>query len=280
MTVKEAETTPSVRHYYVDEAGDAVLFAGRGTVLVGRNCVSRHFILGCLDVPDPKALHKDLEKLRATLLADPLLKSAPSMRPETRKTAVSFHAKDDLPEVRHQVFNTILRHPVKFYAVVRDKQALLSFVRLQNEKGGGYRYNENEVYDALVAHLFRDRLHRADSHIVTFAGRGKRERNEALRKALEKARRNFYLRWGRAHHGPIDVATSTPGHAAGLQAVDYFLWAVQRAFEKGEDRFITAIWSHVRLVMDIDDTRKATYGAHYDAHTPLTAEAISRDGGE
>jgi hypothetical protein len=35
-----------------------------------------------------------------------------------------FHAKDDLPEVRREVFALLRRHPLRFLAVVRDKQKL------------------------------------------------------------------------------------------------------------------------------------------------------------
>lgn len=275
---RKAATHPPVRHYFVDEAGDPILFARKGRVVVGTNGCSRFFMIGCLDVPEPRALHDDLEALRKSLMADPLLKGAPSMQPETEKTAAAFHAKDDLPEVRHQVFQTLLKHPLKFYAVVRDKKALLNFVRIENEKKPDYRYSENEVYDALVARLFRDRLHKADAHAVTFARRGSRDRTAALRHALDRAKQAFFKKWGRAHHGPVGVSTSSPAHSAGLQAADYFLWALQRVFERGEDRFIAALWSKVRLVVDMDDTRKAGYGVYYDQRKPVTARAIRRDG--
>jgi len=46
-----ANNTPhSIRHYFVDEAGDAVLFNKKGLVIVGTHGCSRYFILGLLDV--------------------------------------------------------------------------------------------------------------------------------------------------------------------------------------------------------------------------------------
>ena len=48
------ETQPSKsearKHYFVDEAGDAVLFGSRGKVLIGSDGCSRFFMLGLLDV--------------------------------------------------------------------------------------------------------------------------------------------------------------------------------------------------------------------------------------
>lgn len=94
----------SGKHYFVDEAGDPVLFDAKGGVLIGTPGCSRYFALGLLDVADPTVLGADLENLRAELLSDPYFKDVPSMQPATRKTALYFHAKDDLPEIRREVF--------------------------------------------------------------------------------------------------------------------------------------------------------------------------------
>jgi hypothetical protein len=96
-----AEPRPgSVRHYFVDEAGDGTLFDRRGRVILGTHGCSRFFILGLVDLPDPDAVDRELEDLWAQLLADPYFAGVPSMQPQARKTAQAFHSKDDLPEVR------------------------------------------------------------------------------------------------------------------------------------------------------------------------------------
>jgi len=61
---------------------------------------------------------------------------------------------------------------------------------------------------------------------------------------------------------------------AGLQAVDYFLWALQRFYELGEERYVRYLWDAFRLVHDIDDTRQAGYGEYYTQKKPLTKAAI------
>jgi hypothetical protein len=40
-------------------------------------------------------------------LADPYFKGVPSMQADAKKTALFFHAKDDLPEVRREVFRVL-----------------------------------------------------------------------------------------------------------------------------------------------------------------------------
>lgn len=103
------------RHCFVDEAGDPTLFDAKGRELPGQEGCSKFFILGALEVRDPSALAEDLNALRRRLLADPYFRGVPSMQPERRKTALAFHAKDDLPEVRREVYQLLLRHDVKFF---------------------------------------------------------------------------------------------------------------------------------------------------------------------
>src|SRR5260221_5273240 len=88
-----------VVNYFIDESGTPTLFGHRGKPIVGME-TSRYFLLGKLDVDDPDALGNALRELRQTLLADPFFNTAPSMQPEAGKTALAFHAKDDLAEVR------------------------------------------------------------------------------------------------------------------------------------------------------------------------------------
>jgi hypothetical protein len=62
----ETKNQLSVRHYFVDEAGDGTLFDARGQVIVGREGCSHYFILGVLDVADPERLSRDLHDLLTT----------------------------------------------------------------------------------------------------------------------------------------------------------------------------------------------------------------------
>lgn len=75
-----------------------------------------------LEVADPHTLTSALNSLRAALLADPYFRGVPSMQPASRKTALAFHAKDDVAEVRREVCGLLMQHRMKFFAVLRDKQ--------------------------------------------------------------------------------------------------------------------------------------------------------------
>jgi hypothetical protein len=263
--------------YFVDEAGDGTLFDHKGRVLVGSKGCSRYFMLGLAEVATPNSLKRALAELQEGLLADAYFKGVPSMRPERGKTAVAFHATDDIPEVRERVYRLLMRHDIRFFAVVRDKQSVLKYVRQRNERDQAYRYHPNELYEHMVRRLFRDRLHSREAYDICFARRGKSDRTEALMSALAAARERFAVRFNIKKDVSIAVRPRWSREEPGLQAVDYLLWAVQRLFEKREERFLQFVWPLVRLVHDVDDTREAEYGTYYTKDRPLTLAALKQE---
>ncbi|WP_295543566.1 hypothetical protein [uncultured Thiohalocapsa sp.] len=163
------------------------------------------------------------------------------MQLENRKTALAFHAKDDAPEVRREVYKLLIQAEVRFYAVVRNKTALATYVQQQNARDPGYCYRQNEQYDLLVKELF-DKLHHMASQVRgCFAKRGTKPGNDALRTALEQAAASFAQRFGFAHPATNEVISSTPPQCVGLQAADDYLWALQRFYERREERYLGLI---------------------------------------
>ena len=268
---------PTIRKYFVDESGDGILFNAKGHIIVGSEGCSRYFMLGMIDILDPEAINQELEILRAQLLADPYFKKVPSMQAENKKTALCFHAKDDIPEVRREVFTLMCRFELRFFAVVRDKRKVIEYVRQRNEKHPGYRYHPNELYDYMIRRLFKNLLHKDDSYEITFSKRGKKDRTAALKLALEKTRERYSQQQKIFSHAPMDVYPRSPIGCGGLQAVDYFLWALQRFYEKREDRYLDLLWPSFRLVHDLDDTRHDLYGVYYTRKKPLTLAALHDD---
>jgi hypothetical protein len=271
------KTPAECRYYFVDEAGDGTLFDARGRVLIGEQGISRYFILGVLDVPNPEQLHAELDELRQGLLADPYFKKVPSMQPEARKTALMFHAKDDVPEVRREVFALLQKLEFRFMAVVRNKQRVLEYVRRRNSLDVTYRYHPNELYDFMVRVLFKNLLHQDERYDIYFSKRWGQDRTEALKQALQIARERFAKQWGKQSSSVVDVTPLKPQQSGGLQAVDYFLWSLQRFYERREDRYLELLWNSFRLVHDLDDTRKTPYGVYYTRKKPLTLAALDND---
>lgn len=261
----------SICHYFVDEAGDGTIFDSNGNVLIGTQGCSRFFSLGLLEIDEPAALASDMEALRKDLLNDPYFRDVPSMQPNGRKTALMFHAKDDVAEVRREVFGLLQQHSgLRFFAVVRDKRAVLREVQTYRQK----RYHPNSLYDQLVSQLFKDRLHSESAYQIVFATRGRSDRTQAFRAALEDARKRFRKKWGINSNPRIDINAEDAVRQPGLQAADYFLWALQRCFERRDDRYITYLWPQCHLVLDRDDTRVNKYGVYYTQKSPLTANLL------
>lgn len=264
----------TIRHYFVDEAGDSTLFDRKGNIIVGSAGCSRYFILGLVDIREPEPFYRALEELRARLLADPYFAQVPSMKPEAKKTALAFHAKDDVPEVRREVFSLLRTQPLRFFAIVRNKQKVVEYVRQRNERDADYRYSPNELYDSLVRRLFKTLLHKDDEYNITFAKRGNADRTAALRQALETARQRCAAQWNIVSTASIHVIPCTPPEALGLQVADYFLWALQRLYERREERYVEYLWDKFRMVHDVDDTRGAKYGVYYTQKKPLSTAAL------
>lgn len=259
-------------HHFVDEAGDLTLFNRRKQVVLGKDGVSDYFMVGAAFVPDPAALGEAMSKLRQELLSDPFLMRIPSFHPSRRKTAIAFHAKDDVPEVRIRVFNLLLQFDIKVFVAIRTKRVLVEQARALHRFGR--RISENEIYDELFSKQFRNRLHLADVNEIVVARRGSKDRTKALMVALREAQISFQTKWGERQFGQVQLRTAQPSESSGLQAVDYFLWALQRLYERREDRFFVPLARHYRLIMDLDDTRRRPYGEWYSDSNPLTLEKL------
>lgn len=265
----QKQNTNSATHYFVDESGDGVLFGSQGRVLLGQPEGRSHFMLGVLQVPQPQILAAELESLRQDLLKDPYFKNVASMQPERNKTALMFHAKDDVPEVRREVFKVLARHEMKFYAVVRDMRYVLAYVQERNARGANYRYRPDELYDQTVARLFKDRLHSYETCRISYGVRGTADRTRAFQNALGLARTRFEQKWGKTVTTQIELVPSSPRKEPCLQAVDYMLWALHRYYSRQEGRFIEMLWDKVGLIHAVDDTANAAYGTYYTKKKPL-----------
>jgi hypothetical protein len=207
--------------------------------------VLRYFMLGLVDASEPDKLSRELGELRIRLMADPYFRKVPSMQPEAKKTALAFHAKDDVPEVRREVLALILRHDLQFLAIVRDKRKVIEYVRQRNEQDSVYRYTPNELYDYMVRRLFKNLLHKDDEYNIYFARRGASDRTGALQKALEAARRRFSTQWNIVSTALINVIPGSPANHAGLQVADYFLWRVLQNSGRGVSSGVcpSGVWS-------------------------------------
>jgi len=110
----------ATRHFFVDEAGDLTLFDRRGRSMIGCAGVSRYFMVGVAEIREPAEASARLAALRKELLSDPYFAGAPSLHPARSKTALAFHAKDDLPEVRWRVYEQLRGLDIRVAVALRQ----------------------------------------------------------------------------------------------------------------------------------------------------------------
>ncbi len=247
---------PETQWLFIDEAGDPTLFNKKGVSLVGNDGCSSFFMIGKLEVADPVGLGASMEALRRDLLADSYFAGVPSFQPHRQKTAHFFHAKNDLPEVRYEVFKLLRAagDDLRFHVVIYDKLALLKREQAKRAAAGRYRYKQDAIYDALIQSLFA-KFHRlADRYEVCVAKRGKKSRNQAIMGAIRDADREFEEKFGFSRGGDEvwNLTISDPKQTVCLQAVDYFLWGTQRFYERKEDRYLNMLWPQIGEVHDLD----------------------------
>jgi hypothetical protein len=175
-----------MRHFFVDEAGDLTLFDKRGRSMLGRDGVSQCFMVGVAEIRNPTVVGRRLDALRRDLMSDPYFASACSMHLERRKTALTFHAKDDLPEVRWRVYERLRRLDIKVAVALRRKVVLEAEARAMFQKTGR-KLRPDDVYDALVTQLFIGRFRDDAKNHIAFATRKKARRDAALTHAIERA---------------------------------------------------------------------------------------------
>ena len=196
------------------------------------------------------------------------------MQPANRKTAIAFHAKDDLPEVRREVFKLLPSFGASVIVAIRRKNVLAGEA-VATYQLSGRKLSANAVYDELVRYVFRNTLFNADENKILFSRRGKSDRSAALNKAIERAKEDFRRKWGDRQDKPTSVSSAMPSESEGLQIIDYYLWALQRMYERSEDRFFNLVADQFSLVMDLDDTRAKGYGAWYSKNDVLTLEKMA-----
>lgn len=275
--MKNKEIDTKILKYYVDEAGDGVLFGHKGRDRLKDDDAQKFFILGMVVCKDEDMITHELETLRQKLLNNPLYSTIPSMLPNARKTACYFHAKDDHAEIRAKVFEFLTECDFKFYAVIKDMRKVRDYVRERNNMDIEYRYKPDELYDLTVRMLFKNHLHKHSRYEIIFAPRGRSDRTNKLRLELEKSRKRFLREHSKNHTPDIIVNAMYPHQAPCLQVVDYCLWALQRCYEKYEARFLHALWDKASVIHDVDCPCEKHYGKYFSKKAvPPNPEEIKK----
>jgi hypothetical protein len=238
------KTKPGQTCFFVDESGDPTFYDRKGNLIVGQGGCSPILVLGFVEIQDPDPVRQTILKLQNALIHDPYFQGFPSIK----RTAVAFHAKDDLPEIRYAFFKL---------ASTLDFQAQFVVARkIERVFRNNFNAKEHDFYDHLVEQLFQNMLHRYEKNMIYFAKRGSRNRQAPLLKAIQQSIQRFEHKWGRKVSTSFNIQAQTPAGEPCLSLVDYINWAVYRAFTRGDMHYYQTIGDKISLLVDLYDTEK------------------------
>ena len=231
------------KYYFVDESGDPTFFNKYGECLLGKNGCSPLLILGFIRTDKPKEIRQAIAELHKEIENDEYLKAIPSIV----KTNVTFHAKNDTPEVREKVFKVIKKLDFKAEFIVARKRIDVFTKRHQRD--------ENVFYNELISRLFENKLHLQDN-IIYFSKRDNKLKQSHLQGAIQSAILNFENKTSKKIDTITKISIQIPSAEAGLQVVDYMNWVVQRAYIKKEMRYFDFMKDKISFICDIYDFDK------------------------
>jgi len=234
-------------HRFLDEAGDTT-FYGKGKVpIIGTNGVSKTFILGMLKVKEPlEQVRQKVRDLQNEITSSPYFHDIPSVKKAIEKHGYFLHAKNDLPEIRKMAFDLIQSIDCSFEAVVARKNYAL-YESKHNGKAA-------EFYADLLSHLLKNKFQKYDKLVLNIAERSGSTSHNNLQSGLSKAVHRSSKRV-KKEESSCDVVFNVqqPTNEPLLNIADYFCWAIQRVFERGETRFYDYISDQVSFVQDLYD---------------------------
>ncbi len=278
---RDKEIKPN--HRFLDEAGDTTFYGKGKKPIIGNNGVSNCFIVGLVKFRQPLVeVRKAVVELQQRVANDPFY-DVISIRKKKEALGYYFHATDDIPEVRKLFFDFIKNLDCSFEAVIGRK----SIERYETTHKGKEQY----FYADLLSHLLKNKLNKSEKMVLHIAERGKSTKNHNLELALENAKErlahtiNVKKFMGTDDFSPTGLISrkdiqanlvfnvTQPIQEALLNVADYFCWAVQNVFEKGELRFYNYLKEKISLVIDVYDAEKYEgWKNYYTPKNPLTAE--------
>jgi hypothetical protein len=235
---------PSQTYFFVDESGDPTFYDRKGNLIVGQEGCSPILLLGFVEIREAEPIRQAILELQKELVHDPYFQGFPSIK----RTAVAFHAKDDLPEIRYEFFKLAAKLHFRAQFVVARK--------IERVFRNSFQAREDVFYDHLVEQLFQNLLHRFENNTIYFAKRGSRNRQQPLQQAINQSAQRFEEKWGAQVNSNFAIQAQTPAGEPCLSLIDYMNWAVYRAYTRGDMNYFNTIQKKVSLLVDLYDTAK------------------------
>ncbi len=178
---------------------------------------------------------------------------------------MSFHAKDDCPEVREKVFKLLKSLDFKAQFIVARKRLDVFTKR--------HKRNENIFYNEIVTRLFENSLHKNDN-VIYFSSRDSRMKQSHFTDAVQSAILNFESKYNKKVETETQIFVQQPTGEPCLQVIDYMNWIIYRAYAKHEMRYYDFLKDKISFICDIYDFDKYP-GNFYSKHNPFEISKIS-----
>ena len=252
--MKETEQTKA--YYFFDEAGDTTILGRKGVNLVDSGLASKVFMVGYLETKEPQKLTRAITSLHKEICEDDFYSGIPSME----KTRIAFHAAKDCAEIRDRVFHLLKMLDFTYYCIVLRKKEV--FFRSR------FDFKDTAIYKYAVENLLENRLHLYSDIDCYFSSLGNVVRKDTMQSAINSAIERFKAKWNRENSSSIRFFIQQSKERPLLQASDYVLWTIQRAYEKGDFRYYNYLKDKICFVHDILDTRRLSSN-YYTPKNPL-----------
>lgn len=230
-------------YFFVDESGDTTFYNRKKQFIVGTEGCSKILLMGFIRTDKPELLRKKVLDLNNKICADEYFANIPSIS----KTRVNFHAKDDCPEIRYEVFKLLKTLPFTCNIVVARKTKHIY------EK---FKGNTQNLYDSLITNLFKNILHISTNNYIYIATRGNRKRQKPLEQAIKSSIEYSENRLNSHIDSKQIILPQTPSGEPCLQVIDYCNWAIYRAYTCKDMRYYNYIKDKFGLIVDLYDYKE------------------------
>lgn len=102
-------------------------------------------------------------------------------------------------------------------------------------------------------------------------------RQDTMQEAVNDAIDAFYQQSNIENSSEIRIMIQQSSNEPMLQAADYVLWTIQRAYERGEFRYYNFLKDKIEIVhdvFDLKDEQETKKGVVYTPNNPIEAKKI------